>query len=115
MLSSTVYIESYFSEDPVDSIRLSLYTDPLLVQSASDQRESVVVRSAVLVRKWIAVWIAGPILNHNASPPPPPPRALTSLQGLRHRGDGGTREPPIFESAGIIPPPIFRKIVGQIR
>ena len=34
-------------------------------------------------------------------------------QELRHRGDGGDAS-PIFESAGDNPP-IFRKIVGQIR
>ena len=38
---------------------------------------------------------------------------LSRHRGSATGGDGGTR-PPIFESAGI-PPPIFRKIVGQIR
>ena len=37
-----------------------------------------------------------------------------AYQGLRHRGDGGDASPPFLRVRGIIPP-IFRKIVGQIR
>ena len=36
------------------------------------------------------------------------------IQGLRHRGEGRGDASPIFESAEDNPP-IFRKIVGQIR
>ena len=42
----------------------------------------------------------------------PPPHTYT--QGLRHRGGRGGRVPPFLRVPGIIPP-IFRKIVGQIR
>ena len=37
------------------------------------------------------------------------------VRGSATGGDGGDASPPFLRVWGIIPPPIFRKIMGQIR